>query len=311
MSGRFACAQDALGILAGGGTEMRRDRWSRLVGVVGASLLGLALLGGMVTRAGAHGGNSDPDAIHACVANRDGAVRIVGPTGSCDAKKEIAAHWGVAGPAGLPGEKGDPGDPGVLGSFDNLTGLACTALDGQPGAAQLLSSTGVLLPTWACLKGQSGPYVDLGLVVVDTKRGLMWEKKVAGSGCLHCVDDTYTWCQATGNASGFCVGNTTSWIADVNAENFAGYSDWRVPTGRTQVDFDGGELATILLSPLPSCGTSPCIDPIFGPTASANYWSAPEIAPNLAWVVNFSTGFVYFDFKNNFTIHVRAVRGGP
>jgi hypothetical protein len=45
-------AADPLGILAGGGTEMRRDRWSRLVGVVGASLLGLALLGGMVTRGG-------------------------------------------------------------------------------------------------------------------------------------------------------------------------------------------------------------------------------------------------------------------
>src|SRR5437870_3775042 len=38
-------------------------------------------------------------------------------------------------------------------------------------------------------------FVDNGDgTVTDNQTGLQWEKKVAGSGCLHCVDDVYTWC---------------------------------------------------------------------------------------------------------------------
>ena len=96
----------------------------------------------------------------------------------------------------------------------------------------------------------------------------------------------------------------------MNTEKFFGYSDWRVPTGRTQVDFDGGELATILLASFPSCGTSPCIDPIFGPTASSFYWSSTEFDADDAWSVDFAGGFVANDIKV-IPFHVRAVRGGP
>jgi len=285
---------------------MRRGGWSGLV-VVGAGLVGLALLGGVVTKAAA-------DVIVACVATKDGAVRIVESAGSCDPKKENVTQLNSQGPQGVPGEKGDKGDqgdqglqglqgpPGVLGSFDDLDGLPCTALDGQPGAVQLLTIHGALLPTWTCVKGQSGLHFDLGLVVVDGKTGLMWEKKTnPGGGAslsnLHDVDNTYNWATATG-----------AWIAAVNAEAFAGFTDWRVPTGGA----DGGELATILLAPFP-CGTNTlCIDPIFGPTAAFFYWSATDLAPSFAWGVSFSIGFVNPDGgqKDN-TFFVRAVRGGP
>jgi hypothetical protein len=271
--------------------EMRRRRWSVVVGVVGAGLLGLALLG-MTTWAAAD------EVIYACVANRDGAVRIVGPGGSCNANKETPKQWNVQGP------------PGVLGSFDNLTGLACTKPGGGVGSVAVIYQ-GDGVATVACATGR---YLDLGLVVFDRQTGLMWEKKTTtvGSGTnpsdLHDVDNTYTWCQATGNASGVCAGNTTSWINQVNAEKFFGYTDWRLPTGVTSVDFDGGELATILLAPL--CGTSPCIDPIFAPTASSFYWSATEVGLGDAWGVYFSFGDVTFGGKADGNL-VRAVRGGP
>lgn len=218
------------------------------MGLVGATVLVVALLG-LATKADTHladGGNTG--AIHACMDNDSGKVKIIKPLGSCK-DDETAVHW-----LGTPG---------------------------------------------------SGPLLNLGPVVLDTRTGLMWEKKVAGSGCLHCVDDTYTWCAATGNAVGFCAGNTASWIAAVNAEAFAGFTDWRLPTGGA----DGGELATILLAVCPGGGL-PCIDPIFGPTASSFYWSATENGPGNAWFVIFGSGFVDFDFKNN-TFRVRAVRGGP
>jgi cysteine-rich repeat protein len=143
-------------------------------------------------------------------------------------------------------------------------------------------------------------FVDNGDgTITDDQTGLMWEQKVAGSGCLHCVDDYYTWYNAMG-----------TWISQVNTEGgtgFAGYSDWRVP----EVPYAGGadELETIL-----DCSSgSPCIDPIFVPTASApleRYWSSTThpVQTIWAWYVRFYDGYVATDAKI-YNAHVRAVRG--
>jgi hypothetical protein len=83
---------------------------------------------------------------------------------------------------------------------------------------------------------------------------------------------------------------------------FAGHCDWRLPTIV--------ELQTILLAPDP-CGTTPCIDPVFGPVASTGYWSATTFAtfPIGAWRVYFSDGYMDADVKTNVE-YVRAVRAG-
>lgn len=185
----------------------------------------------------------------------------------------------------------------MCGSSDELEGLACTDPTGTPGTIMLLFRGQAAMP--ACATGR---FIDLGLTVHDTQTGLEWEKKVAGAGCLHCVDDSYTWCAATSNTAGVCAGNAASWIRDVNREGFAGQRDWRVPT----VD----ELQTILLEPFPCDARNPCIDPIFDPTASAFYWSATEGVLNAA-SVGFADGFVGVGSKNGGTLRVRAVRGGP
>jgi hypothetical protein len=69
-------------------------------------------------------------------------------------------------------------------------------------------------------------------------------------------------------------------------------------------------LKTILLAP-ENCGTSPCIDPIFGPTAAAVYWSATTNAtdPSTAWVADFKVGLVGI-FSKSISRYVRAVRAG-
>jgi hypothetical protein len=71
------------------------------------------------------------------------------------------------------------------------------------------------------------------------------------------------------------------------------------------------ELETILLAPF-SCGTSPCIDPIFGPTAAFFYWSATTSAgnPNGAWLMFFNNGLVTVGINKNNAFSVRAVRTG-
>lgn len=152
-------------------------------------------------------------------------------------------------------------------------------------------------------------FVDMGLVVVDTQTNLVWEKKTTevgsgeNSGDLHDVDNRYDWCEATGNDEGpRCLGNETSWIGTVNAEAFAGFTNWRVPTRE--------ELLSIVDTSVATCRSgTPCIDVIFGPTQASEYWSSTEVSPNVAWVVIFSSGNLKFGTKSD-PVPVRAVRSG-
>ena len=127
-----------------------------------------------------------------------------------------------------------------------------------------------------------------------------------GTGCGTCVSGTC-------NVDPFGLGAITTvwdWLNGVNAANFAGHNDWRLPSegGHNSPATGSNELETILLAPYP-CGTTPCINSLFGPTASYWYWSASTKAPTpvTAWFVYFGNGFVGYDFKT-YHYYVRAVR---
>lgn len=171
-------------------------------------------------------------------------------------------------------------------------------------------------------------FVDLGLTVFDCDTNLEWGKKVAGpsGSCLdndkiHSVDATCDWDEATGgwvDKLNTTCSNDPSLSCTTDADcsvpggpcGYAGYTNWRIP----EMERDGGakELETLLLpEPFP-CGTSPCIDPIFGPTAANLYWSSIPLAstPTSAWSLLFTTGSNQGipKFENR---SVRAVRTGP
>lgn len=119
--------------------------------------------------------------------------------------------------------------------------------------------------------------------VTDRRTGLMWEKKALDGG-LHDLRDAYTWSE-TGTApdgSAFteflpalnaCVSEDATSVTG----GFAGYCDWRLP--------NIAELRTIL-----DCRFgNPCIDPNFGISNGASYWSSTTTTDSSddAWSVDF------------------------
>ena len=156
--------------------------------------------------------------------------------------------------------------------------------------------------------GGTQRFVDLGDGTVrDEATGLQWEKKRNLDGKRdprdpHDADNVYTW---TVKKAATAPDGTlfTEFLAALNRPPcFAGHCDWRMPSMP--------ELHTILARPKP-CERKPCIDPIFGPTASAIYWTGETSIyhPIRAWYVFFISG--YWTTGEKVTASAaRAVRGG-
>ena len=146
------------------------------------------------------------------------------------------------------------------------------------------------------VRGTPLAYEDCGDgTVVDLNTGLMWEQKVEGGDettCLtplHGFNSACDWFQAN-----------LDWIDAVNAEGYAGHSDWRLPHVK--------ELQSIVDYSL----RKPAIQSVFGPTlASFPYWSATAYVDSMddAWYVSFNDGGVGSLDKMN-KRPVRAVRSG-
>lgn len=150
-------------------------------------------------------------------------------------------------------------------------------------------------------------FVDNGDgTVTDTRTGLMWEQKTA-DGSIHNTYDYYAW--STGSPYNPDGNAYFTFLATLNGPTpFAGYGDWRLPTLT--------ELLTIVGMSVPHCGEPPpfgaaCIDEtVFGPTQTADYWSATTSAgtPDRARTVSFMLGALR-DLSKPVGGYARAVRG--
>jgi membrane protein involved in D-alanine export len=193
--------------------------------------------------------------------------------------------------------------------------------------------------------GAAPSYADNGDgTISDLNRGLMWEKKVklddiGDAANLHDADNCYPWqgsC-ATGGAacavdadcggSGPCNADDCQasapngltifkWVAQLNAANFAGHNDWRMPSSRELYSIvnpmEDGDPAANAAFKGTSCGAS-CEnlgDPACSCTNPGLYWAAAKSAPNPddSWMMYFyCQGNLFLDLKNN-KFYVRAVR---
>ena len=179
-----------------------------------------------------------------------------------------------------------------------------------------------------------GHYYDcMDGTVVDTKTGLMWEKK--DNNCapssspnhdaaneLHCVTNVYSWSLAASIQRDGTL--WTDFLARLNLELsaestaaestcFANHCDWRIPNIQ--------ELASLRLANYPAtCPLTGCIDPVFDPV----YWPGTSFVNDFysssadgtygysatgAWGVNFNNGSHSNDGKQGPYL-ARAVRGG-
>ena len=161
--------------------------------------------------------------------------------------------------------------------------------------------------------------------ITDTETGLMWEKKTGtladgnhvcpgGPTCadVHDVNNLYHWSHKPDQEHkgispiGSAFKNFLGALNDGSSSDgttitgcFANHCDWRLPSIT--------ELNTIV-----NPGSSPTIDPIFGPTATV-YWSTTTYAPKgprYVWIMSFDGTGVGFNFKS-LQDWVRAVRTVP
>ncbi|KPA15135.1 secreted protein containing DUF1566 [Candidatus Magnetomorum sp. HK-1] len=145
------------------------------------------------------------------------------------------------------------------------------------------------------------------VMVQDNVTGLIWEVKT-NDYSIHDKDNKYTWYDSNPDTNGAYAGtpgdgtDTEDFIIALNAEEFGGYLDWRMPYIY--------ELASIA-----NLGRyNPSIDKKFFPYAmSAFYWSSTSNAnyTDCAWGVKFNYGFDFNNSKlSSSSFYVRAVRGG-
>ncbi len=147
------------------------------------------------------------------------------------------------------------------------------------------------------LVGAQLAYEDCGDgTVVDLNTGLMWEQKVPGGpahhGCLsalHAVSTTCDWYEANHD-----------WLDAVNAEEYAGHSDWRVP----RIE----ELKSIADY---SQVDDPVVHPAIGPhNAEGRYWAASTIG-SLAWTPPPTLTAVTFQYKREQNSRLDTSAGDP
>ncbi len=150
--------------------------------------------------------------------------------------------------------------------------------------------------------------------IVDLNTGLVWEKKVSLDGVANSTleqdgDNQVTWLDALQH------------VSVLNANNFAGHNDWRLPNVRelrSIVDYERLNPAVSDPFHLADSCTAACGDPLdvgCSCTAAGDYWSSTSVSSTStnstpsAWYVSFANGSWAQEDKAT-QLYVRAVRTG-
>ncbi len=203
-------------------------------------------------------------------------------------------------------------DTGQIKCYDNTTEIACP-LSGQPYYGQDAQYT-INTPKYTKLSDNGTALPDnasFWAAVHDDVTGLIWEEKHnMGGGTNYAdpnnADNVYTWFDNNSATNGGNPGisgagtDTMDFIRDLNAANYGGFNDWRLPT------------AAELFSMTNLNTYGPAIDPAYFPnTVTSFYWSSSTCAQSssLAWNLVAYYGYVN-SLNKTYSYYARAVRGG-
>ncbi len=164
------------------------------------------------------------------------AYTVLNDTGvqTCATQSAASLTCPQPGFANQDGDLGRDADPATNGTADGRAGFSFTKFDDS--GVELSNQNGsYFLGPWAC--------------VADGVTGLVWEVKSPNinnpveDNDLHSDRWTYTWYNSSGVGDGGDAGtenggscfdsdncDTEKYVAAVNAANYCGYSDWRLPT---------------------------------------------------------------------------------
>jgi len=195
----------------------------------------------------------------------------------------------------------------AVGLESNLICPVSTAQTLQTGQSRCFDTVGTEI---ACAgtgqdgefhNGSEASFKDNGDgTVTDQRTGLTWEK-LSDDGSIHDKDNRYDW-----------AGAFTIKVAGLNAEQFAGHGDWRVPS-----QFELFSLVNLgatwpsTYPPFSAGCTDTCTVTTCNCTQSSRYWSSSTVqdSPTFAWGIPFD-GSYSIGFAKTARNFVRAVRGG-
>jgi uncharacterized protein DUF1566 len=179
-------------------------------------------------------------------------------------------------------------------------------------------------------------YTGTGPTIIDNNTGLEWEvlgqpdvTNVEGVGSIHDWRTQYWWSCPNALGVPVCASYRSIWdkVMLMNAEGYAGHSDWRVPNIKelmsivdyeafgpsVESPFNNGSRTGVCAPNSTGCSFTDGN----GRTGIPQHWSSTTVSPanndspgpDKAWIVSFGGGAVRPEGKEN-TYHVRLVRGG-
>ncbi|HXC50313.1 MAG TPA: DUF1566 domain-containing protein [Candidatus Limnocylindrales bacterium] len=188
----------------------------------------------------------------------------------------------------------------------------------QTGQSICLDTMGITIPCSGTgqdgelQKGAARSFVDNGDgTISDNATGLMWEK-FSSDGSIHDQENVYSWSDA------FDVK-----IAGLNAMNFAGHGDWRMPNAfelESQMEYTPDDFSpssdptygpgpyAVFRSPCtPDCSVLTCSCLI---SRAANWSSTTDWKDTTSALAMFVPSGAFFPSDKNSSMQVRAVRSG-
>lgn len=266
-------------------------------------------------------------ALHRCRKSIDGCC-----TRTCRESGEPVC-CGVATTTTTLPDGGNPcfTDPGDGTIHDSCTGLQWEKKNGAKGAQNPgdLHNVNNVYP-WAgtCMRN-AGAFCQPDAASAATCAALAdGTTAQPPDGCGECPGGNY---DATTNPTGTgpctvsgsgaqSVTTIWVWLNAINAANFGGHNDWRIPSQAGRNSCPPGEpnctttatpreLETILRGTPGSC-SAPCNYPIFGVLTAPQTWSASTSRADsrYAWLINFFSGLNEQVTKQDTAVSVRAVR---